>query len=149
MSGREEKMATNTRPELSQKNKYYISKHRYYELKHYCLQYKEWKDLYLKLDRMEPSSVSYGLTYSKKVGDFADTTGKIASIKADCARNIELIEKVSRETDEYLAKYILKSVTEELSFTYLKTVLEIPCGKDMFYDRYRKFYYLLSIEKGL
>lgn len=29
----------NVRPELSKKNKYYISKHRYYELKHLCLQY--------------------------------------------------------------------------------------------------------------
>ena len=29
----------NVRPELSKKNKYYISKHRYYELTHLCLQY--------------------------------------------------------------------------------------------------------------
>ena len=32
------------RAEVSKKNKYYISKHRYYELKHFCLQYKEWED---------------------------------------------------------------------------------------------------------
>lgn len=30
------------------------------------------------------------------------------------------------------------------SYTYLKTVLGISCGKDMYYDRYRKFFYLLS-----
>ena len=35
-----------TRPELSKKNKYYISKHRYYELKHFCLQYPEWVEKY-------------------------------------------------------------------------------------------------------
>ena len=33
----------NVRPELSKKNKYYISKHRYYELKHLCLQYTMFK----------------------------------------------------------------------------------------------------------
>ena len=38
------------RPELSKSNPYYISKHRYYELKHFCLQYYEWKELYLSLD---------------------------------------------------------------------------------------------------
>lgn len=39
-------MATVIRPELSENNKYWISKHRYYELKHFCLQYPEWKSLY-------------------------------------------------------------------------------------------------------
>ena len=30
-------MSTVIRPEISEKNKYWISKHRYYELKHLCL----------------------------------------------------------------------------------------------------------------
>lgn len=33
----------NVRPEVSKKSKYYISRHRYYELKHLCLQYPELK----------------------------------------------------------------------------------------------------------
>lgn len=32
-------MRNDMRPELSQKNPYWIGKHRYYELKHFCLQY--------------------------------------------------------------------------------------------------------------
>ncbi len=40
-------MATVLRSELSPKNKYYIDKHRYYELKHFCLQYPEWKQTYI------------------------------------------------------------------------------------------------------
>lgn len=39
-------MATVIRPEISEKNKYWIGRHRYYELKHFCLQYSEWKRLY-------------------------------------------------------------------------------------------------------
>ena len=31
------------RPELSKKSPYWIDKHRYYELKHFCLQYPLWK----------------------------------------------------------------------------------------------------------
>lgn len=42
-------MATVLRSELSPKNKYYIAKHRYYELKHFCLQYPEWKQTYTYL----------------------------------------------------------------------------------------------------
>lgn len=39
------------RAEVSEKNPYWIEKHRHYELKHFCLQYPIWKKAY--------SSVSY------------------------------------------------------------------------------------------
>ena len=42
-------MSTNIRPELSQKNKYYVEKHRYYELKNCCLKYTVWKKAYYAL----------------------------------------------------------------------------------------------------
>lgn len=35
--------------ELSQNNKYWIPRHRYFELKHFCLQYPEWKKEYIEL----------------------------------------------------------------------------------------------------
>ena len=35
-------MPTEIRPELSKKNKYWIPKHRYYELKHFVMQYPQW-----------------------------------------------------------------------------------------------------------
>ena len=43
-------MATMIRPELSEKNPYWIERHRYYELKHFCLQYPIWKKAYAALD---------------------------------------------------------------------------------------------------
>lgn len=43
-------MATTIRPELSEKNPYWIEKHRYYELKHFCLQYPIWRKAYASLD---------------------------------------------------------------------------------------------------
>ena len=39
-------MGTTIRPELSEKNPYWIERHRYYELKHFCLQYPIWKKAY-------------------------------------------------------------------------------------------------------
>ena len=46
--------------------------------------------------------------------------------------------------DKDLAKYILMAVTYGHSYTYLKAKLDIPCSKDTYYDRYRKFFWILS-----
>lgn len=57
------------------------------------------------------------------------------------------VERAAMETDPYLASYILKAVTEGLSYNYLKARLEIPCSRDMYYDRYRRFFWLLDQTK--
>lgn len=127
------------RPELSKSNPYYISKHRYYELKHFCLQYYEWKELYLSLDTYQNTD---------KTDDYKDPTPHLAIVKSQCIDNMLLIEQTAKKADMALSRYIFKAVTEEdISFTYLKTVMDIPCGKDMYYDRYRKFFWLLAQER--
>ena len=135
-------MATVIRAEISEKNKYWIDKHRHYELKHFCLQYPEWKKAYAEFSDVSlPLSMIERLPTSNIPGD---PTAKRAMMKAYYSDKIKLIEKVALETDIYLHNYILRAVTEGLSFTYLKTRLDIPCGKDMYYDRYRRFFWLLS-----
>ena len=138
-------MATKIRPELSIKTKYWIDKHRHYELKHFCLQYPMWKKAYADfcdtnialstIDRVPTSNLP------------GDPTAKRAMMKAHYSKRIDLIEKVAKEADRYLSDYILKGVTENLSYTYLKSKLDIPCGKDMYYDRYRRFFWILSKER--
>ena len=135
-------MATLIRPEISRKNKYWIDKHRHYELKHFCLQYPAWKKAYADL-------LDLGISISKTDTIRSDSiignpTEKYAMKRAYYAERIKLIEKIAMETDDYLWHYILKAVTEGLSFTHLQTKLEIPCSRDMYYDRYRKFFWLLS-----
>ena len=135
-------MATVIRAQISEKNKYYIDKHRYYELKHFCLQYSEWKKSYAscceaiifasKYDRLPASNMP------------SDLTAKYATLRAQYADKIKLIESTAKAADDFLYPYILKAVTEGLSYTYLKSRLDIPCGRDMYYDRYRKFFWLLS-----
>ena len=135
-------MGTVIRAQISAKNKYYIDKHRYYELKHFCLQYHEWKKAYAtcneslifasNLDRMPCSNTP------------SDLTAKYALKKAYYGERIDLIERIAVEADDFLYPYIIKAVTEGLSYTYLKTRLDIPGGRDMYYDRYRKFFWLLS-----
>lgn len=135
-------MATVLRAELSPKNKYYIDKHRYYELKHFCLQYPEWKRAYSDFDDVTiPLSMLEHTSTSNLPGD---PTAKRALMKIFYSERIKLIEKTAIETDPYLYSYIIKGVTESKSYTYLRTKLGIPCGKDMYYDRYRRFFWLLN-----
>lgn len=135
-------MATNIRAEISTKNKYWIDKHRHYELKHFCLQYPDWKKAYADFDDPSiPLSTIERVPTSNLPGD---PTAKRAMMKAHYMEKIKLIEQTAKEADRYLYEYIIKAVTENLSYTYLKSKLEIPCGKDMYYDRYRKFFWLLN-----
>ena len=135
-------MATLVRAEVSTKNKYWIDKHRHYELKHFCLQYPVWKQAYAEFDDPSiPLSTIERVPTSNLPGD---PTAKRAMMKAFYSEKIHLIESIARQTDNYLCGYILKAVTENLSYTYLKTKYDIPCGKDMYYDRYRRFFWLLS-----
>jgi hypothetical protein len=135
-------MATVIRPEISKKSKYWIDKHRHYELKHFCLQYPLWKRTYADLNG---SSISTSKFESIPGHDIpSDPTATCAIKKTYYLERIKLIEDAAKETDEFLYKYILKAVTEELSFTYLKSKMNIPCGRDTYYDRYRRFFWLLS-----
>lgn len=135
-------MATVIRAQISEKNKYYIDKHRYYELKHFCLQYNEWKKAY--------ASCNESLIFASNLEQLpsgnipSDLTAKYALRKAYYGERIKLIERIAQQADEFLYPYILKAVTEGLSYTYLKARLDIPCGRDMYYNRYRKFFWLLS-----
>lgn len=135
-------MATLIRPEISEKNKYYIDKHRYYELKHFCLQYKEWKKAYELCN--DSIIFTANLDNIPSGNSVSDLTAKYAIKKAYYGERIKLIEQSAKDADEYLYPYILRAVTEGLSYTHLKTKLDIPCGKDMYYNRYRKFFWLLS-----
>ena len=135
-------MATVIRPELSIKNRYWIDKHRHYELKHFCLQYPIWKKSYADLDSV---GITISTTDRMPTSNLpGDPTGNRAVAKAQLIERIEMVERIAKEADDYLWNYILKAVTENLSYTYLKTKLDIPCGKDMYYDRYRRFFWLLS-----
>jgi hypothetical protein len=73
-----------------------------------------------------------------------DPTGARATARAYYSERIKLVEQAAQEADKYLWHYILRAVTEGLSYTYLKTKLDMPCGKDMYYDRYRKFFWILD-----
>lgn len=135
-------MATVIRAKISEKNKYWIDKHRYYELKHFCLQYTEWRKMYASCCE----TIVFASKFERLSSDNmpSDLTAKYAVKRAQYGERIKMIERAAKDADDFLYPYILRAVTEGLSYTYLKSKLDIPCGRDMYYDRYRKFFWLLS-----
>lgn len=132
------------KPELSSKNRYWIPKHRYYELKHYCLQYPHWQELYAKLEfKME--AIRSGIQKSEP----GRPVEKLALIKAECAKAIELVEKCCQDASHDFWPYLLKAVTKGVPFVQLRTEYDIPCSQDTYYTVYRKFFYILSQRRGL
>lgn len=138
-------MSTDIRPELSEKNQYWIDKHRYYELKHFCLQYPRWKRLYNSL-------ICYPGGWIKpippsKTNVISDPVFKNIDERLFYHNRMDMVERVAKETNEALACYILKAITEGISYDHLKARTDIPCCKDTYYNLYRRFFWLLSKER--
>lgn len=136
-------MSTTIRPEISQKKNYWIERHRYYELKHFCLQYPIWRKACAGLDGL----AKHNIAAQRSSGEISDPTGKAAEAREWYIDRMKLVEKTANNTDSIIAPYILKGVTEGRSYDYLRLQHNIPCGKDMYYNLYRRFFWLLSKER--
>lgn len=128
------------RASVKKSNKYYLPKHRFYELYHYCLQYPEWLDEYNSIAQL--SAVN---TEGQPGSGTGDPTFTKAERRLELITRIEEIRKAAAAADRQLAKYILLAVTKEgTSYNFLHAVHGMPCSRKMFYDRRRKFYWIMD-----
>lgn len=130
-------MSTSIRSTISKRNKYWIPKHRYLELRHFCLQYPEWKR-----DLREYSWRSSGVI--SQGNEWSDPTSKAAERREQANNCISMVEKCAKASSNELWAYLLKAVTQDMSYVALRMIDEIPCGRDMYYECYRKFFWLLD-----
>lgn len=133
---------------LSTKNPYYLTKHRFYEVYHYAMQYQEWKDEY-RTTEQTMRGIAYDGVKVKSSGS-GDALERVAIRLTELSEKIEMLEEVARETDKDLSEYILRGATDEqVTYNYLSMVLHIPCSRNTYYSLRRKFYWLLSKRLGL
>lgn len=133
-------MSTIIRSEVSKKNIYWIERHRYYELKHFCLQYPLWKKAYSEIDglcRQHSDTI-------KTTSPETSPTEKLAEDMLYYSERMDMVERAAYEADATLANYIIKAVTKGYSYEYLKSKLEIPCCREVYYQLYRKFFWILN-----
>ena len=128
----------NQRSELSPKNKYWIPKYRYLELKNFCLQYPEWKKMILSISEIKTHS------QISSAGNFSDPTEEVALKRMKYQSLIDLVEQTAYDSEPSIAKWIVKGVTESYTYEYLRYKLDLPAGREMYYDRYRRFFWLLD-----
>lgn len=126
------------RTELSTKNKYWIPKHRYLELKNFCLQYPDWK---LALNSITLLKANSQISSS---GNFSDPTETIALKRDNYLQKISMVEDTAKESDYTLYQWLIKGITGPYGYDYLKYQLNIPASRDMYYDRYRRFFWILD-----
>lgn len=121
--------------------KYDISKHRYMEMVHYCLQYPEWKDAL----ELEPVISGGGMDGMPKGGPRKDKLEELAIRRSKLSGKCRNVERAAELAAGDLKKYIIIAVTREgMSYDYLRTRLNIPCGRRQFYEYRRKFFWILS-----
>ena len=101
--------------------KYGISRNRHQELMHFTLQYKEWK-----------------IKIRNSTGEDWDALNA----------KIKLVESTAEEAAKELAPYILEAVISRATYENMRLIKEIPCGKNMFYELKRKYYYLLDKKRN-
>lgn len=128
------------KPELSKKNKYWIPKERYYELLHFCRQYLDFKHELLELYSTYPVQEYDDSEHPVDCRPVENITTRAIALE----RKIGIINDCAMAADPDLASWIIKGVTHGYSYGYLAMKLGMPAGKDMYYDRYRKFFYLLA-----
>lgn len=131
-------MGTVIRPEVSIKNKYWLSRHRYYELKHFCLQYPEWKQNYADLDGLPTKSAS--VCELIRGGALSDPTAVYAEARIYYRERMDMVDAAAAEAAGDLAKLMLRAVTEGVSYEHISP----PCCKEVWYTAYRRFFWLLD-----
>lgn len=131
-------MCTVIRPVVSNKNPYAISKERYYELKHFCLQYSDYKRR-MALERSK-SPISGRLVCSRSSAHVTDKVGEMAANLVLWDGYIKMIDSCCKEAGGDIASYLHECVTKGKSYATIYP----PCSKEYFYQRYRKFFWLLD-----
>ena len=136
-------MTTPNRPEISKQNPYWISRHRFYELKHFCLQYYEWKEELMIISECQKHQLD-GNEHTKSSGP-GNPVFECVVRREQLTHYIDILDKAIKACSDDIGKYIFKAVTEGVSYEYLFTLEDrIPCCKDYYYEAFRKFFWILS-----
>lgn len=138
-------MGTVIRSKISTRSKWYIPKELFLELKHFCRQYRSW---FKRLKEIEEPTLKTNWLVEI---DLKKPHNRVMPTTEDDKRlylnKIKAVNEALSHVEKALQPYILEAVADGKSYLYLREVEGIPCGKDKYYDEYRKFFWYLSLER--
>ena len=132
-------MGTSIRPELAKSNKYWIERHRYYELKHFCLQYPTWSKVINSIDGFSKRPDLW--VFSSEIGD---PTARATIARDFYYDKMKMVQECAQKADPVIGEFIFKAVISGMSYDVMKSRIDIPSCKDVYYDLYRKFFWILN-----
>ncbi|MBQ1208727.1 MAG: hypothetical protein IIX65_09370 [Lachnospiraceae bacterium] len=122
--------------------KWKISAHEFYMAMHFAYQYHEWKK---ELTGLTDTSKAIQYSDMPKGSLNPDPTGDLVERREHLVRNIDIVESCARKADPELYEWLMLGVTNDgINYESLRTLKCIPCSRNTYYERRRKFYYLLS-----
>ena len=126
--------------------KYEINGNAYRELLYFCLQYHDFKE---EIEDITHSGAARYATLVKNKGYHSDPTASKGERIARLSSKCELIEQTAIEVDDSIYQALINNVTTRITYEQMKACgIEILCGRRQFYEKRRKFFYLLNIKKG-
>lgn len=127
--------------QLSNKNKFKIEKFRYLELKNFCRQYGIWRaseNALTTLSQRNPDDIPVRATATE------NPVERVVNAAEVYRNRIKLIECCVYWAAPEIDEYLLKGVTEGLSYDILSARYNIPCSREYYYQRYRMFFWILN-----
>ena len=115
-------------------DEYELSANRYRELKHFCLQYGDYKKELMLLRATDG--------YLEK---HFDPTSALAIRETELVNAIGLIEMTATETERFLSNRVLKVVTQDMDISRLT----VPISRECMGELRRRYYYILHKRKGI
>ena len=127
----------------TRKSKYYVPKETFLTVVHYCKQYPLW----LEELSIEPNTLK-AIEYDRdrvQTSPSSDQVERLAIRRAEIDRKRKQLEAVADMVAEDLAPWIIRGACYDLPYYYLQQQ-GIPCGKDLYYQLRRRFYYEMARE---
>lgn len=123
------------------KSKYYLPKHEYLTALHFARSYPEWKEE-LSVSADTSTGIRYDLD-KVQTSLSGDALERVAIRRTELAEKCKLVENTVHEVGDEIYKYLLMGVTYGTP-AYRLVQIGMPCSANTYYDRRRRFYYLLS-----
>lgn len=132
---------------MSYEGKYKLSRAEFNNAKWFAYRFNEFLDEYNSL-KDSVSAISYeNADMPHAVNKTSNPTMSLAERRAELSRKMDIINRCCQQAGGDISEYLFKAVTNEnVTYNHLKTFMQIPCGATMFYERRRKFYWLLAKE---
>lgn len=125
--------------EISKNNLYWIPRHRYRELKNWCMQYHEWEEEYSACVYLT-SKIPRG----EKSSNVSDPTSKMAVHMRELKKKMDLIENICKEVAPRYAMTLLVSIINGTMYDTCVTINPALPSRSEWYKARRKFFYILS-----